>query len=705
MGAASDRRAAERVLHSLRMSMETAATGENPGSQRSVVMHRSLAAPPNGAMHLWSRTYIPTSKDAPADAEAVSHKLLVRAGCIRRVGAGIYIYLPLAWRVLQKIGTIVREEMNAAGAVEMLMPALEPIELFAETKRDIDYGDNLFRVLDRHGRTAALAPTHEEIITDLLKCGVSSYRQLPLNLYQIQTKFRDEFRPRSGLLRGREFIMKDAYSFHLTQVGPGGLDEGYEAMRQAYINIFTRCGLSFTVVEAEAGPIGGSASHEFMVNCEAGEDVILRCPVSGYAANVEKCEIGERAWSFDGAPTGALEHVHTPKMESIEAVGKFLKVKPANMLKTIVFRVAGDGRDDSTGETPVWILAVVRGDHEVNPGKVKEAVGRPAALAGEKEAKDAGFEIGFVSPRALLGRKDCLLIVDPDAAQGMEIPIAAPPVHGSAPDSSTTGGTPIPPDSTSFAQPAKSKFWASGADVPDHHFKHFNWLREMGDVLKNSDYVKVADIRNARAGDPSPRAGAIVGDVGAPDYDGRDARPTTLQAGARATLEEGRGIEVGHIFRLGTKYSEAMGLTVLDPKQQRIPVIMGCYGIGVSRMMQACVEMSHDDEGIIWPVAIAPYSIIITPLKVDPSSEVMRTAEQLAGDLVIAGIDVLVDDRDERPGVKFKDADLIGIPLRLTIGEKALAEGSVEFKRRVDPGKGELVKLDRVIEVCLDAMA
>ncbi len=603
---------------------------------------KTLATPHRGAIQRWTQTFIPTSKEAPADAEAISHKLLVRAGYIRRVGAGIYDYLPLAWRVLQKLSAIIREEMNAAGASEMLMPAMEPIELFADTKRDVDYGNNLFKLTDRHGRVVALAPTHEEIITELMKSGVTSYRQLPLTLYQIQTKYRDEFRPRSGLLRGREFIMKDAYSFHLTLDGPGGLGETYDSMDRAYTNTFTRCGLDFSRVEAEAGPIGGSASHEFMVNCDAGEDVILRCSATGYAANVEKCETGERPSSFDGDPTGDLEKVHTPNLPGIDEVGKFLKVKPGNMLKTVVFQRVDDSKQP-------WVLAVVRGDHDVNEGKVKNAAGGPVALADEAEARAAGFSIGYVSPRVIVGRDDCLLVVDPDAAQGTD------------------------------AAKGKSMFWATGADEVDHHVKHFNWRREMGDVLNNSDYVKVADVRNAMAGDPSPRA-------------------------EDAILEEGRGIEVGHIFKLGTKYSEAMGLTVLDPNQDRVPVIMGCYGIGVSRTLQACVEMSHDDDGVIWPTALAPYHVLISPLKVEPDSDLMTTATSLADELAAAGVDVLIDDRDERPGVKFKDADLIGIPIRLTIGDKALAESSVEFKRRGDAGKGSLVKINDVVDACLDAL-
>ncbi len=602
-----------------------------------------------GAVHRWRQTLIPTTREAPADATAKSHQLLVRAGMIRQVTAGVYNYLPLAWRTLRKIQQIVREEMDAAGASELLMPAITPIELFKETGRAEAYGDLLFKVTDRHGRVAALGPTHEEVITSMMMNAVTSYKQLPLNLYQIQTKFRDEFRPRSGLLRGREFIMKDAYSFSLAVDGPGGLNEMYDAMYRAYVNIFTRCGLDFTVVEAESGPIGGSASHEFMVNADSGEDTILRCPVSGYAANVEKCEIGERAWSWDGAATQELKKVHTPGMPGIEGVAEFLKVTPAQMLKTIVFKVTGRA-DGSAGENlPDWILAVVRGDHDVNEGKVKAVSGCSVVLAPDKEARAAGFAIGYVSPKVALdprfgggGESLCKVrvFVDQDAAQG-----------GVA--------------------------WATGADEPDHHVTGFNWRREMGAALDDAKLIQVTDVRNAQAGDPSPRS-------------------------AGAKLETGRGIEVGHIFKLGTKYSDAMGLAVLDEKQERRSVIMGCYGIGVSRTMQACVEMSHDDNGIIWPMAIAPYNVLIVLM--DPGeAEHMSVAESIAAELSSAGLDVLIDDRVERPGVKFKDADLIGVPIRLTIGKKSLEAGGVEFKLRHDSGKGEIVPSGEVAERCLRA--
>ncbi len=600
---------------------------------------------PAGTVQRWTRTLIPTLRDAPAEATTPSHALLLRAGFMRQVAAGVYDYLPLAWRVLTKVTRIVREEMDATGASEMLMPALQPMELFEQTGRAEDYGDNLFRLRDRHGRETALGPTHEEVITDLLRTAITSYRQLPLILYQVQTKFRDEPRPRGGLLRGREFIMKDAYSFHLAVEGAGGLNEAYDAMYRAYSNIFRRCGLDFTVVEAESGPIGGSASHEFMVNCETGEDTILRCPESGYAANVEKCEIGERKWGFDrgaGTPSASLERVHTPDMPGIEGVAQFLGVTPDRMLKTIVFEAA----DAVTSGGVKWVLAVVRGDHEVNEGKVKAAIGFRAKLADEARAKQAGFAIGYVSPavvqRTGLRPEDGVrVIIDPDAAQG-------------------------------------NIAWATGADERDHHVRGFDWRREMGAILDDQRYVKVVDIRNARAGDPSPRAPG-------------------------SKLVEQRGIEVGHIFKLGTKYSDAMGLAVLDEGQQRRSVIMGCYGIGVSRTMAACVEMSHDAEGIIWPAAIAPYHILLTVMKPDDAAQI-QAAQRLASDLGEAGLDVLIDDRDERPGVKFKDGDLIGLPVRLTVGDKALAAGGVEFKHRSEAGKGEVVPLGDAVARCVTAV-
>ena len=592
----------------------------------------------HGVCHFWSRSLIPTTREAPNDAETPSHVLLHRAGFIRQVGAGIYDYLPLAWRTINRIAGIVREEMDAAGGTELLMPALEPIELFAGTKRDVDYGDNLFKLKDRKQREAALAPTHEEVITQLMMGAVSSYKQLPLNLYQIQTKFRDEARPRAGLLRCREFLMKDAYSFHMEVEGKGGLNEAYDAMYRAYTNIFRRCGLDFTAVEAESGPIGGSASHEFMVNCASGEDTILKCPASGYAANVEKCEIGARTrGTFSEAATGEWTEVHTPNLPGIVEVGKHLGVKPERMLKTIVFAVTGVKGDAGAKPAHAWVIATVRGDHDVNEGKVKELSGYTVTLAPEKEARAAGFAIGYVSPRCVNTVAGTLLLVDADASLG--------------------------------------GFWATGADKADYHAKHFNWRRDVGAVLDDGARVKVGDVRNALAGDPSPRAEG-------------------------AKLETGRGIEVGHIFKLGTKYSDAMGFAILDDKQQKRGVIMGCYGIGVSRTMAASVEQNHDENGIVWPAPLAPYHVLITVMKPEDAKQ-KEAAGRIACQLVGEGIDVLVDDRDERPGVKFKDADLVGIPIRLTIGDKALEQGAVEYKARRDTGKGEVGPMDAVVGKCV----
>jgi len=583
-----------------------------------------------GSIQRWSQTLIPTVREAPADAEMPSHVFMIRAGYIRQVGAGIYNYLPLAQRTLRKISDIVREEMDAAGASEMLMPALMPIELYKDTKRDENYGDLLFTLEDRHGRKTALGPTHEEVITDLMCGALTSYKQFPLNLYQIQSKFRDEFRPRAGLLRGREFIMKDAYSFHLDIEGDAGLNATYDKMYQAYTNIFTRCGLDFSAVEAEAGPIGGSASHEFMVNCESGEDTILVCPVSGYAANVEKAEIGERPWSFDVAPSAELDMRHTPGMPGILGVAEHLGITPRGMLKSIVFR--------RVGTESKWVVAVVRGDHEVNEGKVRDAVGTGVELAPEAEAKAAGFAIGYVSPRVFDSIK-MTLVVDPDALAGSS--------------------------------------WATGADETDHHVTGFNWSRDMAAAIA-AEKIKVADIRNAEAGDPSPRAAA-------------------------AKLETKRGIEVGHIFKLGTKYSDAMGLSVLDKNQKKQSVIMGCYGIGVSRTLAACVESAHDDNGIVWPAAIAPYHVHIVVIKPD-EPEVAAATSEISSALSEQGIDVLIDDRNERPGPKFKDADLVGLPVRLTLSPKSLEEGCVEFKLRTDPGKGDLVAIADVVGRCVESV-
>ncbi len=575
----------------------------------------------------WTGTLVPTLRQDPAEADVPSHRLMLRAGLVRQLSAGVYTYLPLGWRALHKAIEIIRQEMNAAGAVEMFMPAILPIELYRETKRDFAYGDDLFKLVDRRGHANALGPTHEEVVTEAMKASVESHRQLPLNLYQIQTKFRDEPRPRFGVLRSREFIMKDAYSFHLSVDGPGGLEETYDRMYQAYCRIFDRCGLRYEVVEAESGPIGGSASHEFMVLCETGEDTILKSDRGNYAANVEKCTTGPRKWSFDGGQKAAIEEVHTPGLPGIDDVAAFLGATPGDMLKTLVCRGAKG-----------WVLAVVRGDHELNLGKLRDACGGAVALADEAEARTAGFAVGFVSPASVKSIDVSKLVIDPDAAQ--------------------------------------PRRWITGADRIDHHVRNFDWTRELGDALKGPR-TTVTDLRNALDGDPSPR-----GDGG--------------------TLRAHRGIEVGHVFKLGTKYSDAMGFTVLDEKQKRRPVIMGCYGIGPGRILAAAIETSHDGDGIIWPAAIAPYAVHMIALDAGPA--LRKTLDDLAARVEAAGLDVLIDDRNERPGVKFKDADLVGCPLRITLSDKTLAQQAAEFKRRdAGRGPGELVPLADVPDRCLEA--
>jgi len=565
----------------------------------------------------WTRTLIPTARQVPADAQ---------------IGAGVYDYLPLGLRALQKVMAIIREEMDRAGAVEVMLPALQPIELWEQTGRDVAYGENLFVLKDRHSRKLALGPTHEEVITELARGYVESYRQLPLTLYQIQTKFRDEYRPRFGVLRSREFQMKDAYSFHLKLEGPpgsGSLDETYQKQYDAYCRIFERCGLPYRVVEAESGPIGGSASHEFMVPSPTGEDTILESDKGNYAANVEKCEIGERAANLHGQAKGELEKLHTPDCPGIEDVVDFFKKKlgsklrTANMLKTLVCRT-----------TDRWIIAVVRGDHDLNESKLKAACSAPELqLADEREAQQAGFAIGFVGPQIVAERNDVTLYIDPDAAQ--------------------------------------DSFWVTGANEVDHHVKSFNWQRDVLDKV-SADRLHIADIRNAVDGDPSPK------------NDGGVLRTT-------------RGIEIGHVFKLGDKYTRALDFTVLDENNQRAGVLMGCYGIGVNRIVASAIEKEygHDANGIIWPASIAPYAVIITTIKYEGAQK--ETACGLAQQLEAQNLDVLIDDRDERPGVKFKDADLIGIPVRITIGDKALAEGKVEIKART-AGKAEPVPVDDAAE-------
>jgi len=592
---------------------------------------------------LWSETLIPTLRAAPADAEVPSHRLMLRAGLIRKLGSGSYTYLPLGVRALAKVQQIIREEMAAAGAAEVFMPTLQPVDLWERTGRRAAYGENLFVVEDRHGREQALGPTHEEVVTELVGGYVESYKDLPLTVYQIQTKFRDEFRPRFGVLRSREFLMKDAYSFHLAVEGEGGLSATYDKQYAAYERIFTRCGLRYLVVEAEAGPIGGSASHEFMVPTPTGEDTILRNDAGTYAANVEKAETGDRAWSFDGEPTGELEEVHTPGCPGIDDVCRFMKVKPRHMLKTLVLRA-----DDR------WVVAVVRGDHEVNEAKLRSAAGaKSLEMADDAEARAAGFPVGFLGPHVPVS---CVTYVDPDAAQ--------------------------------------EQFWATGGNEADHHVKHFNWRRDLLDHVEEG-CVKVADIRNAVEGDPAPE-----------DRGG-------------GTLHATKGIEVGHVFKLGDKYTRGLNVTVTNESNEAVHPLMGCYGIGVNRILASAIEQDggHDDAGIIWPASIAPYTVLITPIKYAESDEVRRVTDELAAVLEgrspgtpvpgLETIDILIDDRDERPGVKFNDADLIGIPLRVTVGDKGLSQDppAVEIKARDGRlgGRGESVPVaqaaDRIREV------
>ena len=543
----------------------------------------------------WSQTLIPTQKQDPADATVASHKLLVRGGFIRQLQAGVYDFLPLGWRVMRKVMEIVREEMVAAGATEVFLPVLQPIDLWDKSGRNAIYGDDMLRSKDRKGAVNALAPTHEEAVTELIAAYVNSYKQLPLNLFQIQTKFRDEPRPRSGLLRVREFFMKDAYSF---DADVAGLDESYRRMYDAYVKIYRRCGIPAVPVEAESGPIGGSASHEFTVPCDAGEDTILSSDKGNYAANAEKAETGTREVTADGGPTGELEKVRTPGMKTIEDVGKFLKAKPQHILKTLVYKAKDDGR----GGSDQWLLAIVRGDHEVNEAKLSQVVLRDRARrlepVDEAEATAAGFAVGFLGPHAAIGQNDVMVIADYDAVQG-------------------------------------GKFWVAGANELDYHVKHFDWKRDFvngtathppvrlaggdpshpgvkasGSVGGNRGDIHVADIRNAVAGDPSPKNDGGV-------------------------LRESKGVEVGHVFKLGTRYSEKLGATFLDADNKEKPVLMGCYGIGIGRIVLSAVEVGHDDRGILWPNAIAPYQVVITPIKYD--GEMKDAADKLYDELTAGG--------------------------------------------------------------------
>jgi prolyl-tRNA synthetase len=538
--------------------------------------------------------FIPTLREVPSEAEIISHQLLLRAGYIRQLAAGIYTYLPLGYRTLRKIEAIVREEMDKSGAQEIHCSFLQPIELWEQTGRSRAYGPELVRLHDRHEREFVLGPTHEEVFTTVVRNEVKSYRKLPLILYQIQTKFRDERRPRFGLMRGREFVMKDAYSFDMDW---DGLDQSYQKMYEAYSRIFTRLGLNFRAVEADAGAIGGEGgTHEFMVLAEVGEDTIASCTKCDYAANIEMASAGHKPREYEEVSVAEREKFHTPNLRTIEQLSQTLGIEPSSFIKTLIY--LADGK-------PVAVL--VRGDHEVNEVKVKNVLrADDVSLADEETIRRVtGAPVGFAGP---IGLKIPLL-VDREVA---EMPSAV-----------------------------------CGANEEDMHVRH---------VKPGRDFPldQVADLRNVIVGDQCPRC------------DGH--------------LEFHRGIEVGHIFKLGTKYSEALGATYLDANGKEQLMIMGCYGIGVSRLLAAIVEQSHDEKGIIWPISIAPFQVHIVPVNVNDPNQ-MSLAEQLYARLTEAGVEVLLDDRDERPGVKFKDADLIGLPFRITVGKQA-AEGRVEFKDR-----------------------
>ena len=549
-----------------------------------------------------SQLLAPTLREDPADAEVVSHRLLLRAGMMRQVARGIYDLLPLGLRAVRRFERIVREEMDRAGAQEILMPAVIPAELWQESGRWEKYGRELLRLKDRYDRDFCFGPTHEEVVTDLVRREVRSYRDLPKNLYQIQVKFRDEVRPRFGLMRGREFLMKDAYSFHTD--GEDAARE-YRNMYDTYTRIFTRCGLTFRPVEAGTGMIGGSQSHEFQVLAASGEDAIVACQACDYAANVEKAEVRSAAPSL--GPVGALERVSTPGKRTVEEVSGLLGEPAERFIKTLLYRTESGG----------IVAALVRGDHELSETKLQAALGGEAVALADEAAVErvTGAPVGFAGPVGLETR----LVADASLCG----------VRGAI----------------------------SGANRADEHLVHIDQARDLPGLA-------FADLRRARGGDPCPRC-------------------------ERGTFAEHRGIEVGQVFRLGTLYSKAMGASFLGADGQERPIEMGCYGIGITRTVAAAIEQHHDDAGIIWPAPLAPYGVHVVPVNVGDAA-LRETAERLVVELEAVGVDVLLDDRDERPGVKFKDADLIGLPVRLTVGPRALARGAVELKRRTDASATEV---------------
>lgn len=556
-----------------------------------------------------SKMHLKTLREVPNEAELPSHVLLLRTGMIRKLVSGVYGYMPLGWRSLRKIENIVREEMDKAGGQEILMSAIQPSELWEESGRWFAYGPELWRLKDRHGREFCLGPTHEEIFTDIVRNDITSHRQLPINLYQIQTKYRDEARPRFGLMRSREFIMKDAYSFDKDQAG---LDKSYEDMYAAYEKIFTRCGLTFRPVEADTGAIGGSNSHEFTAISEFGESEIAYCENCDMAATTERAEVKDAEPQTD-VEMLPLEKKFTPDTKTIEDVANYLELDKKQTIKALLFVTY-----DDFGKENGYVAAFVRGDRELNEIKLVNALNIPEhAIEFADEAKMGevtGCVGGFTGP---MGLHDCTIVVDSELV-GL-------------------------------------KNLCAGANEKDHHYINMNYGRDYkGDI--------VADIKTLLEGDPCPVCGAPV--------------------------KHARGIEVGQVFKLGTKYSEAMGAYYKDEEQKDKPIVMGCYGIGVSRTLAAVVEQHYDENGIIWPMSVAPYHVIITLVK--PDDEVQANiAEKIYDELGKAGVEVLLDDRKERPGVKFKDADLLGIPVRITVG-KGAADGIVEYKLRRDADKTEM---------------
>ncbi|SHK65265.1 proline--tRNA ligase [Desulforamulus aeronauticus] len=553
---------------------------------------------------------IPTLREVPAEAEVVSHKLLLRAGFIRKAASGVYTYLPLAQRVLRKIKNIVREEMDKQGGQELLMPIIQPAEMWLESGRWHVYGPELFRLKDRHNRDFCLGPTHEEVITLLMRGEVRSYKQMPQLLYQIQNKFRDERRPRFGLMRGREFIMKDLYSFDRDEAA---LDVSYKKMHEAYTNVFNRCGLQFRPVEADSGAIGGSSTHEFMVLAESGEAAILYCTKCDYAANVEKATSQPAAGLDPTTQQLALKEVSTPGQKSADQVAAFLSMATGQIIKTMIYQTDKE-----------IVAALVRGDRDVNEIKLQNVLGAlTLELAGDAAIQQAtGAVAGYVGP---VGLKNIRMVADPEV-MAMANAVA-------------------------------------GANKAEAHFANVNPNRDFKPEL-------VEDIRLVRAGEPCPKC--------------------------QAELQEAKGIEVGQIFKLGTKYSETLGATFLDENGKEKPIVMGCYGIGVSRTMAAAIEQNNDENGIIWPAAIAPFHAVVIPVSAKDENQV-KLAGKLYQELNQTGVETVLDDRTERPGVKFKDADLIGYPLRIVVGGKAIEEGVVEVHQR-RTGKTELIPVAQVVE-------